>query len=125
MGVSLGVMRRVWASFSYVPIGDQDDREPVGHWSHPWVSSWGQPPPPPSTRDSARSTAPEAGRGGGLDDGSSPLCPQCGQVTFGMEPVLPLVADDDAEALPDGEALQPGPSRLGASHHGGELLVGK
>lgn len=62
---------------------------------------------------------------GGLDDGSSPLCPQCGQVTFGMEPVLPLVADDDAEALPDGEALQPGPSRLGASHHGRELLVGK
>jgi len=54
----------------------------------------------------------------------SPLSP-CGQITFGIEPVLPLLVEDDAETFLEQEVLHLGPAGLGASHLGGELLVGE
>ncbi|MDT5237477.1 MAG: hypothetical protein QOD36_364 [Mycobacterium sp.] len=39
--------------------------------------------------------------------------------------MLPLLAEDDAESLLDGEVLHLGPAGLGTSHVGGELRVGQ
>ncbi len=50
---------------------------------------------------------------------------QCGQITFGIEPVFPFLVEDDAETFLDGKVLLPGPAGLGLSHLGGELLVGE
>ena len=50
---------------------------------------------------------------------------QCGQITFGIEPVFPFLVEDGSETFLDGEVLEPGPAGLGARHLAGELLVGE
>lgn len=50
---------------------------------------------------------------------------ECRQVTFGIEPMLPLLIKDNAETVNEREAPNLGPSRLGASELGSELLIGE
>jgi hypothetical protein len=52
-------------------------------------------------------------------------CFQCGQITFGIEPVFPLLIKDDAETFLEWEVRQARPARFGTSQFRGELVVGE